>query len=343
MFNVAIIGATGYTGLELLRLLEKHPEVKLVALSSRKEKGKRLEEVFNWAGKYKNLLFEDPGEVLKNSEIDLFFLCLPSGESAKFAKRALSKGKKVIDLSADFRFKELSTFEKTYKLAHPAPELLSRAVYGLSEIYREDIKKTDLVANPGCYPTSVLLPLIPLFKENLIEEPVIIDSKSGTSGAGRKSDNFYSFCEVNEDFKAYKVASHRHNPEIEEKLSQFAGKEIKAVFTPHLLPINRGILSTIYVKFKKDAPSIRNFLQEFYKGAPFVKILPEGKVPTLKEVRNTNLCKIAVFEDKEREFGIIISVIDNLLKGASGQAVQNMNLMFGFPEEIALPVIPNLV
>ncbi|MFN3567903.1 MAG: N-acetyl-gamma-glutamyl-phosphate reductase, partial [Caldimicrobium sp.] len=201
-----------------------------------------------------------------------------------------------------------------------------------------------LIGNPGCYPTSILLPLIPLIKESLIEkENIIVDSKSGTSGAGRKSENYYSFCEVNEDFKAYKIAEHRHTPEIEEKLSFFAKEKIQVIFTPHLLPINRGILSTLYVKFRTKLEEIHSFLKAFYQEKIFVEILPLGSYPRLAEVRGTNFCKIALFEDKLRKQGIIISVLDNLIKGASGQAIQNLNLMYNLPEDTGLPKAPLFV
>ncbi len=343
MVKAAIIGATGYTGLELLRLSEKHPYLEISVITSREQTGKTLKEFCNWSGKYADLVFEEPVVERIAERVQVAFLCVPSGKAQEMAHAFLQKGIKVIDFSADFRFKNVETYENTYKIKHKFSELCRKAVYGLPEIFEEEIKKADLIANPGCYPTSILLPLIPLLKEGLIEEPIIVDSKSGTSGAGRKSDNYYSFCEVNEDFKAYKIASHRHNPEIEEKLSLFSGKSVKIVFTPHLLPINRGIFSTIYVKFKADIEKIYAYLVDFYKDRSFVEIVPLGKVSRISEVRGTNLCKIGIFEDKKRSWGIITSVIDNLIKGASGQAIQNFNLMFGFPEDMGLPKFPLFV
>ncbi len=337
MVKAAIIGATGYTGLELIRLAEFHPGLEIVKITSRKEAGKTLSDFCGLSGKYADLVFEEPDIKKLSKEVQVAFLCVPSGKAQEMAHAFLQKGIKVIDFSADFRFKNVEIYENTYKIPHSFPELCRKAVYGLSEILKEEIRKADLIANPGCYPTSILLPLIPLLKEGLIEEPIIVDSKSGTSGAGRKSDNYYSFCEVNEDFKAYKIASHRHNPEIEEKLSLFSGKSVKLVFTPHLLPINRGIFSTIYVKFKADIEKIYAYLVDFYKDHSFVEVVPIGKIPRISEVRGTNLCKIGIFEDEKRGWGIIISVIDNLIKGASGQALQNFNLMFGFPEDMGLP------
>jgi len=344
VIKAAVIGATGYTGLELIRLSENHPYLKITVITSREKSGKSLKEVFSWSGKYASLVFEEP--VVENiaEKVEVAFLCVPSGKAQEMAYSFLQKGIKVIDFSADYRFKNVQVYESTYNIKHTYPELCRKAVYGLTEIFREEIKKAELVANPGCYPTSVLLPLIPLIKESLIEkEPIIIDSKSGTSGAGRKAENYYSFCEVNEDFKAYKIAAHRHNPEIEEKLSFFSNREIKAIFTPHLLPINRGIFSTIYVKFRTKAEEIYEFLKNYYENSPFVEIMPIGKIPRIAEVKGTNLCKIAIFEDKKRDFGIIVSVIDNLIKGASGQALQNFNVMFGFSEDTGLPKVSMFV
>ncbi|MBO8144478.1 MAG: N-acetyl-gamma-glutamyl-phosphate reductase [Thermodesulfobacterium sp.] len=344
MIRAAVIGATGYTGLELIRLSENHPYLEISVITSREKAGKSLKKTFAWSGKYADLVFEEPVVEKIAEKVQVAFLCVPSGKAQEMAHFFLQRGVKVIDLSADFRFKNPKSYENTYNTKHNYPELCEKAVYGLTEIFGEEIRKTELVANPGCYPTSALLPLIPLIKNGLIEkEPIIIDSKSGTSGAGRKAENYYSFCEVNEDFKAYKIASHRHNPEIEEKLNLFSDEQIQTIFTPHLLPINRGIFSTIYVKFKTEAEEIYKILREFYKESPFVEIVPMGEIPRIAEVKGTNLCKIGIFEDKKRGWGIIVSVIDNLIKGASGQAIQNFNLMFGFPEDTGLPKTPLFV
>lgn len=344
MIKAGIIGASGYTGLELLRLLENHPEVEVKVITSRELAGKTLKEVYGFSGRFSALSFEEPDTERISERIDVVFLCVPTGTAQEMAEIFIKKGVKVIDLSADFRFKNLEIYRRTYNVEHRFPDLARKAVYGLSEIYTEEIKRAYLVGNPGCYPTSILLPLIPLIKEGLIHEDlIIVDSKSGTSGAGRKAENYYSFCEVNEDFKAYKVASHRHTPEMEEKLSEASGKPIKVIFTPHLLPINRGILSTIYVKFKDTLDKVYEYLKAFFIEKPFVEVLPLGSYPRLSEVRGTNFCKIALFEDRERGFGIIISVLDNLVKGASGQAIQNMNLMFGLKEELGLPKSPLFV
>ncbi len=344
MIKAGIIGATGYTGLELIRLAENHPQLQIACITSRTEKGKSLKEFTGWSGKYSDLVFEEPEPDKISEKIDVVFLCVPSGKAQELTHEFLKRQKKVIDLSADFRFKIVSLYENTYKIKHLYPELCQEAVYGLCEIFYQEIKNADLIANPGCYPTSILLPLIPLVKEKLVDTSLlIVDSKSGTSGAGRKSENYYSFCEVNEDFKAYKIASHRHTPEIEEKLSLFAEKEVSLIFTPHLLPLNRGIFTTIYTKFRTSANVIHEFLKDFYKKAIFVEVVERGKIPGLSEVKGTNMCKIGVFEDKKRGWGILVSVIDNLIKGASGQAIQNLNIMFGLPEETGLPRAPLFV
>ncbi|MCS7200436.1 MAG: N-acetyl-gamma-glutamyl-phosphate reductase [Caldimicrobium sp.] len=344
MIPIGIIGASGYTGLELIRLLENHPTFGLKVITSRDHVGKTLEETFGISGSFGKLTFEAPDVENIAKRVEAVFLCVPAGTAQELAFSFLDHKVKVVDLSADFRFRNLDLYQRTYKLTHKFPQLLYQSVYGLSEIFEEDIKKAALIGNPGCYPTATLLPLIPLIKEGLIEgEGIIVDAKSGTSGAGRKAENYYSFCEVNEDFKAYKVAGHRHTPEMEEKLSYFAKEPVKIIFTPHLLPINRGILATIYVKFRRPLDYIHSYLEGFYKDKTFVRVLPLGSYPRLAEVRGTNLCKIALFEDKERRQGIIISVIDNLIKGASGQAIQNLNIMFGLPEDTGLPKSPLFV
>ncbi len=344
VISAGIVGATGYTGLELIRLAELHPYLQITTITSREQVGKTLKELYGWNGKYSKLILEEPNPEIIAEKVQIVFLCVPSGKAQDLAQFFLKKKVKVIDLSADFRFKNLELYEKTYGIKHSYPELSKKAIYGLSEIFTEEIKKAELVGNPGCYPTSILLPLIPLVKEGLIEKNyLIVDSKSGVSGAGRKAEEYYSFCEVNEDFKAYNIATHRHTPEIEEKLTFFAGEDVQVVFTPHLLPISRGIFSTIYVKFRSSLTSVYECLKEFYKEKPFVEVVSLGRIPRLSEVTGTNLCKIGVFEDKKRGWGIITSVIDNLVKGASGQALQNFNLMFNFPEDIGLPKSPLFV
>ncbi len=338
MPKIAIVGATGYTGLELLRILSRHPEAEVTCVTSRKEEGKKLSDIFPFECHYGDLVFEGPDPEKIASKAELAFLCVPHGAAAETARTLLERGLRVIDLSADFRLEDRKIYEKWYQTKHPAPELLSEAVYGLSEIYASRIAKARLVANPGCYPTASLLPLIPLLREGLVSpEGLIIDAKSGVSGAGRSAKLRLIFCEVNEDFCAYNVAIHRHTPEIEQELSKAAGKLLRLNFTTHLIPMSRGILATIYATplISEERP-FREALKDFYAQKPFVKVLPEGEFPRTAHVRGTNLCLIGLKFDPRTERLIIISAIDNLVKGASGQAVQNLNLMYGLPEETAL-------
>jgi len=337
--NVAIIGSTGYTGYELVKILAKHPNVNIKYLTSRSNKN---ELYINIYPQLKHILqdikcVEDDIDKI-SKEVDIIFLALPHGvSSAKINKDILDKNK-IIDLSADFRLKELKTYEQWY-CKHNSPELLKNAVYGLAEIYREQIKTAKLVANAGCYTTCSILTLYPLLKNGLIDtDSVIIDAKSGISGSGR-SVNFNSmFCETNENIKAYKIASHRHTPEIEQELSMACNKNIKVQFTPHLIPMNKGILTTCYAKLKTnlDENEIRKIYKEQYKNDYFVRILDENCFPETKFVINTNFIDIQIKIDKRTNNIIAIGVIDNLIKGASGQAVQNMNIMFGFDEKTAL-------
>ncbi len=345
MPKIAIVGATGYTGLELLRLLARHPEAEVTCVTSRQEAGKKVKEVFPFEEAFGELVFElpEPHEIAKKAEFA--FLCVPHGKAAQMAEALREKGLIVIDLSADFRLKDPKLYEQWYQTPHQAPGLLKEAVYGLSEVYREEIKKAKLIANPGCYPTASLLPLIPLLKKGLIKTSgIIVDAKSGVSGAGRSAKLRLIYCEVNEDFCAYNVAVHRHTPEIEQELSYAAQKEIVINFTTHLTPMNRGILATIYAEpTTEDEDTLRAALREFYAESPFVKILPPGEFPRTAHVRGTNLCLIGLKFDPRTKKLILISAIDNLVKGASGQAVQNMNLVLGLPETLGLerrPVFP---
>ncbi len=341
MLKVAILGASGYTGLELLRILAQHPRVVVVYAGSRQHSGRKVEEVFPFLrGAYSGLVFGDdePSTV----EAELFFCALPHGVSMDVVSVLIKQGKKVVDLSADFRIKEQPVYEKWYK-EHTAPELLKDAVYGLPEFYRERIKDATLVANPGCYPTGSLLLLLPPLKEGLIEpEGIIIDAKSGVSGAGRKAALETQFVEVLEGFHPYKPLSHRHTPEIEEVLSHLCGGKIEVSFVPHLLPVARGILTTVYARLKKGV-STENFkrvYEAYYRDEPFVRVMAEGSLPDIKYVRGSNLCDIGIKIDEGKGLAVMVSAIDNLVKGASGQAVQNMNIMYGFPETCALDVPP---
>jgi len=338
MFPVAVIGATGYTGLELVRILLNHPEVEIRALTSEKMAGRRFDEVFPaFQGKV-DLPLEplDPEKLA--GKVKLAFLCLPHQKAMDVAKVLHDQGTMVVDLSADFRLSAAEVYEAWYGI-HRCHELLKEAVYGLPELHREAIKQAKLVANPGCYPTSCILGLAPLIKEKSIDLKTIhCDAKSGVSGAGRAADTANLFCEVNEGLKAYKVGIHRHTPEIEQEISRLAEQEVLVSFTPHLIPMDRGILSTLYATTtEKFSPErLHQLYQDFYQNEPFVRIRPLGTFPNTQEVRTTNFCDIGVHYDDRTGRAIIISALDNLTKGASGQAVQNMNLMLGFPEAIGL-------
>lgn len=323
--KVSVIGATGYTGVELIKLLSRHKYFKIASLTSESYAGKRISDVYP-------ALSGICDEVLKNNNIeeraeeaDAFFLCLPHKTAMEAAKLLYNKGKIVIDLSADFRMNDCALYEKTYSVTHTAPELLKTAVYGQPELFGENLKGARLVAVPGCYPTSVIMPVFPLLKEGLIDSSFIIaDSKSGVSGAGRKPTMTNIFCETNEDFKPYGIFSHRHNKEIDHILSR-SGSDIKAVFTPHLLPINRGILSTIYLKSTVAVSHIEACWEKYYHGRALVRIRKDGAIPAIRNVSGTSFIDMAAFKDDDKL--IVVSTIDNLLKGASGQALQCLNII----------------
>lgn len=339
MFNVSIIGATGYTGQELVRMLSTHPMANIVGLGSQSYVDQPFASVYpNLRGYGKKCVSLEEDKLI--CEADVVFIALPHGHAASYAEKGLSQGKRVIDLGADFRLKDGKEYSKWYKHEAPANDLLQEAVYGIPELKQEEIKKARLIANPGCYPTTILLALAPLLRNKAINTGnIIIDSKSGVSGAGRGLSLGSHFCEVNEDFKPYSVTVHRHTPEIEQELSLLAGETVKVTFTPHLLPITRGMLSTIYCN-PVDGGSedeIRGLYHEFYKDKQFIRILSKGEVPHTKWVLGTNFCDIGLFKDERTGNLIIISAIDNLIKGASGQAIQNMNLMLGLEENMGLP------
>jgi N-acetyl-gamma-glutamyl-phosphate reductase len=342
LINVGIIGATGHTGEVLVELLLNHPDVRIARLFNSGRSGHGEQVISDVFPKLKNrldLICKKPDWDEIKKDCDLVFLALPHTVSMEFVPKLLEMGKKVIDLSADYRFANPSVYEKYYKTEHKDKEHLKSAVYGLPELYRAKIKTARLVANPGCYPTSVILALAPLLSVNLAEpDSIIVDSKSGVSGAGKKLEREFLFSEIDGDFRAYKVNSHQHAPEINQVLSKFCGKKLDVVFVPHLLPIERGILSTIYLKKPAGsgmkAKGVQDLFNKFYKKEPFVRIKGEGDFPRLKDVVETNFCDIGV-----KDFGqtiIAISAIDNLLKGASAQAVQNMNIMCNFPETAGL-------
>jgi N-acetyl-gamma-glutamyl-phosphate reductase len=339
MLKVAIVGASGYTGLELIRILHTHPEAAVTCVTSEQSAGKRISEVFPSLRDRCDLLLENLEPVRVAENADFIFTALPHKAAMEVVPTFIKLGRRVVDLSADYRLKDAREYACWYE-PHLNPENLKKAVYGLPELRRARIAGADLVANPGCYPTSILLGLAPLLKKKLIDPASIIaDSSSGVSGAGRSAKVDNLFCEVNDGFKAYAVGGlHRHIPEIEQELSLMAGKKVVISFTPHLVPMDRGILSTIYA-MPSGSVSTADLLRlyaDFYKGEPFVRVLPEGCFPSTAHVRGSNFCDIGLTVDERTGRVIIVSAIDNLVKGASGQAVQNMNIMNGFPENMGL-------
>ena len=328
-----MLGATGYAGVELVRVLIHHPRVKLTVVTSQQYAGKRVSEIYPSLVGRCDLVLEAIQIERIASCVDLAFAALPHETSADVVAGLLRHGKRVIDLSADFRLHDPKAYARWYR-PHKAPRLLREARYGLTEIHRKAIAKARLVANPGCYPTGAVLGLAPLFAEKMVRGTVVIDAKSGVTGAGRSSAVELSFSEVSENFKAYSVGVHRHAPEIEQELSQIANKPISVLFAPHLVPMSRGILSTMYVELKR-APAekeLAKLYQNFYRRDPFIRILPAGSFPQTKEVRGSNDCAIGFNYDPRVRRLVVITAIDNLVKGAAGQAVQNMNLMYGWPE-----------
>ena len=343
MLKIAIVGASGYTGVELARLLHSHPKVELVAATSRQYDGQSLSEVFPNLRECADIICKNhPPEEIADLA-DFIFCAVPHKTAMNIVPLFLQSDRKVVDLSADFRLKDVNTYEDWYQ-PHSSPDLLSEAVYGLPELYRSQIVKARLVANPGCYPTSIILGLNPLLKDTVISpETIIVDSKSGTSGAGRAAAVGTLFCEVTDGFRPYKVGGvHRHIPEIEQELSGISGTDVTVSFTPHLLPISRGILSTIYASLSLETSEehLITLFKDTYKDHRFVRVLPAGQVPATQHVRGSNYCDIGVSIDRRTNRVIITTAIDNIVKGASGQAVQNMNIMCGLPEETGLDHAP---
>lgn len=342
--NASIIGANGYTGLELINILALHPFVTLKYLVSRSSARKKVSDLYPSLYDKVKLEFSNPtiDEIAEVS--DIVFLALPHGKSAEMAGEFYDRGIKVVDLSADFRYNNLETYMSTYDIKHPRADLNDKAVYGLCEIYREQIKSAKLVANPGCYTTCAIAPLYPLLEKGLIKtENIIIDAKSGISGAGRKESLPLNLSESYGNFKAYSLTNHRHTSEIEEQLSCACGKDIALSFSPHLLPIKRGILSTIYCNLEDTTIDIYAVLNQFYRNEEFIQILPEGLLPEIKNVVGSNNIQIGYTIDKRLKRLVLVSCLDNLLKGASGQAVQNMNIMFGIKESIALNLVARYI
>jgi len=339
MLNVAIVGASGYTGLELIRILHCHPEVAVTCLTSEQSAGRKISDIFPTLRGRCDLTLENLEPVRVAEKADLIFTALPHKAAMEVVPTFLKLGKRVIDLSADYRLTDPEVYGAWYE-PHLNPANLKKAVYGLPEVRRAKIKGARLVANPGCYPTSIILGLAPLLKKGLISTgDIIADSASGVTGAGRSAKVDSLYCEVNEGFRAYGVGGvHRHTPEIEQELSLLAGEPLVITFTPHLVPMDRGILSTVYATpFKATTTEkLVQLYQAFYKGEPFVRVLPLGTLPSTAFVRGSNFCDIAPLVDQRTGRVIIVSAIDNLVKGASGQAVQNMNLACGFPETMGL-------
>jgi N-acetyl-gamma-glutamyl-phosphate reductase len=339
MLRVSVVGALGYAGAELVRLLQHHQEVQLTVLADKLEKTVTLSSVYpQFRGELDaEIMPADLDRIVKES--DVVFLALPHKVSQEYAVPLYKKGESILDLSADFRFDDVALYEQTYGVRHLDPQLNSEAIYGLPELFRDAIRKARIVAVPGCYPTSVILGCAPLVEKDFIDpHSIIADAKSGVSGGGRSPTPATHFPECNESLAAYSVARHRHTPEIEEKLSALAGMALRITFTPHLVPMNRGILSTIYMKLKSmiDEESILRRYQEFYKDAPFVRVLSANTLPSTRAVAYSNFCDIAAVVDARTKRVIVLTAIDNLVKGAAGQAVQCMNLMCGFPETAGL-------
>ncbi|HWI61232.1 MAG TPA: N-acetyl-gamma-glutamyl-phosphate reductase [Symbiobacteriaceae bacterium] len=346
--KVGIAGSTGYGGVELLRLLGNHPEAEVVLAGTESYIGQDLAAVYpHLAGRVQLAGREATPDVLA-AECDVVFTALPHGVPMKLAPAVLAAGKKLIDLGADFRLRDIAAFETWYKHKHEAPALQEQAVYGLPELYRAQIREASLVGNPGCYPTSCALAAAPLLKNGLVEtKGIIFDSKSGVSGAGRGVSLGVHYAEVNENFKAYNIAgAHRHTPEIEQTLGDLAGVPVMVSFSPHLVPMTRGILTTAYFQLKADATTeqLLELFRTFYAGEPFVRVRPAGDLPQTKQVWGSNYCDIGVQVDRRTGRAIVVAVIDNLVKGAAGQAVQNMNILFGLPEttglQAAAPIYP---
>ena len=334
--KVGVVGGTGYTGVELLRLLSVHPNVNLQAVTSRSEAGTAVADMFTSLRDYVTLNFSTPEES-DLTQCDLVFFATPNGIAMNSAPELLQKGVRVIDLAADFRLKDAAEWKHWYQVDHECPQLLEQAVYGLPEINREKIRSAKLVANPGCYPTAVQLALAPLLENKLVSRKgLIADCKSGVSGAGRKAGIATSLCEVSESFKAYSVFGHRHLPEIKQGLKQVAGGEVDLVFVPHLTPMIRGIHATLYAKTDESITDLHAALERRYQDEVFVDVLPLESHPDTRSVRGANHCRIAIHKPLDGDTVVILSVIDNLVKGAAGQAVQNMNIMFGLNESSGL-------
>jgi len=343
--KIGIVGGTGYTGVELLRLLAMHPHAELTVITSRGEAGLPVADMFPSLRGYVDLAFSDPATA-NLSACDVVFFATPHGVAMSQAQALLDANVKVIDLAADFRLQDTSVFEKWYKLPHSCPDVLRDAVYGIPELYREKIKSAKVIGNPGCYPTTVLLGLAPLLEKGYIDfsAPIVADAKSGVSGAGRKAEVATLFAEASDSMKAYGVAGHRHHPEIHAQLTQLAGADVQLIFVPHLIPMIRGMLSTIYVKLTDvgNTVDLQALYEQRYQHERFVDVMPAGALPETRSVRGSNQLRIALHKQQTTGYLTLVVVQDNLVKGAAGQAVQNMNIMFDFDERSGLEVLPLL-
>jgi N-acetyl-gamma-glutamyl-phosphate reductase len=340
--KIGILGASGYTGSELVRLLLRHPRAHMALLTADRRAGQKMRDVFSHFSPYElPQLASIEGVNWIEANLDLIFCALPHATTQKVIKAIMGEvpSTKIVDLSADFRLADTAAYAKWYGHEHHAPELQGQAVYGLSEIYRRDIKHAHLVANPGCYTTCAQLPLIPLLKAKAIDpDEIVVDAKSGMTGAGRGAKESMLFSEVSEGFNAYGVGHHRHMAELDQEFSKAAGREVIVSFTPHLVPMNRGILSTIYVRGRRGrtAEDLHAILAKSYAKEPFVHVLPFGETPQTRHIRGSNMTFIGIAKDRIPQRAIVVSALDNLVKGASGQAIQNMNLMLGYPETLGL-------
>tara|TARA_R110002167_G_scaffold90855_3_gene244435 strand:+ start:3570 stop:4607 length:1038 start_codon:yes stop_codon:yes gene_type:complete len=337
--KVGIVGGTGYTGVELLRLLARHPRVEVTEITSRAESGKAVSALYpNLRGHF-DLEFTAP-DLEALSRCDLVFFATPNGIAMKQVPELLKRGVRVIDLAADFRIKDIELWSKWYGMEHACPEAVAEAVYGLPEVNREQIRSARLVANPGCYPTATQLGFLPLLEKGLIHRRrLIADCKSGVSGAGRGASLGSLLCEASESFKAYGVTGHRHLPEIKQGLSEAAGFPVGLTFVPHLVPMIRGIHATLYGVLNDPVDNLQQLFEERYANEPFVDVMPAGSLPETRSVKGANHCRIAVYRPQDDDTVVVLSVIDNLVKGAAGQAVQNMNIMFGFEETAGLDIV----
>jgi len=344
MLKIGIVGGTGYTGVELLRILASHPQADVRAITSRGDAGTRVVDMFaSLRGHYDGLVFTAP-DATDLKSCDIVFFATPHGVAMAQARGLVDAGVKIIDLAADFRLRDPAVFEKWYKMPHTCPDLLAESVYGLPEFYRDAIRKARIVGNPGCYPTSMQLGFVPLLEAGVVDAAhLIADCKSGASGAGRKAELGLLLAETSDNFKAYGVSGHRHHPETVQELATRSKSPVGLVFTPHLLPIIRGIHSTLYARLTKTDVDLQALFEERYAGEPFVDVMPAGSMPETRSVRGSNVARIAVHRPGGGDMVTVLVVEDNLVKGAAGQAVQNMNLMFGLPETAGLespPVLP---